>query len=80
MQSTVLDVPLSPEEMCNMIENDVSKRLGFSRSIYFYPVLNNVTRSVSSLVYRPFLNTIKTKVSEDVMCICKETLSRSYLI
>ena len=68
VQSTVLDVPLSPEEMCNIIENDVWKRLGFSRSIYFYPVLNNVTRSVSSLVYRPFLNTIKTtKFSKDVM-------------
>ena len=75
VQSTVLDVPLSPEEMCNIIENDVWKRLGFSRSIYFYPVLNNVTRSVSSLVYRLLLNAIKTKFSKDIMYICKEELS-----
>ncbi len=52
MQPTMLDVPLSSKEMCNIIENDRWKRLGFSRSVSHYPVLNNATRSVSSLVYR----------------------------
>ena len=75
MQSAILDVPLSSKEMCNIIENDMCKRLGFSRSISHYPVFNNVTRSVSSLVYRLLLNAIKTKFSKDIMYICKEELS-----
>ena len=58
MQSVVIGVPLSLKEMCNIIENDVWKRLGFSVS--YYPVLNNVTRSMSSFVYRLLLNAIKT--------------------
>ena len=32
-QSTVLAVPLSSTEICNIIENDVWKRLGFSQSV-----------------------------------------------
>ena len=43
------------------------KQLGFCRSVSHYPVLNNVTRSLSSLVY-----VIKTNISKDVICICKE--------
>ena len=77
MQSTLLDIPLSSKEMCNIIENDMWKRLGFSLSISHYPVLNNVTRSVSSLVYR-LLNVIKIKInkkSKNVMCTYKEKLS-----
>ena len=33
MQPTILDVPLPSKEMCNIIENDTWKRLGFSRSL-----------------------------------------------
>ena len=46
--------------MCNLTENDMWKRLGFCRLISHYLVLNNATRSVSSLVYRLLLNAIKT--------------------
>ena len=31
MQLTVIDIPLSSKEMCSITENDVWKRLGFSR-------------------------------------------------
>ena len=40
--------------------------------LLFYPVLNNATTSVSSLVYRHLLNASKIIFSRDSMCICKE--------
>ena len=78
--STIIDIPLSSEEMYNITENGVWKRLGFSRSVFYFilffnPLLNNATRSVSSLVYRFPLNAIKTKFSKDFTCICKEKRS-----
>ena len=80
MQSTVLDVPLFSKDTCNIIENDIWKLLGFSRSVSHYPVLNNVTRSVLSLIYRLLLNAIKTIFSEDVTYICKEKLSVYHIL
>ena len=47
MQSTILDVPLSSKEMCNIIENDEWKRLGVSRSVFHYPVLNDFSSTLS---------------------------------
>ena len=58
---------LLTKEMCKITENDVWKHLGFSQSVSVYPVLNNVTRSVSSLVYRLLLTTIKTKFCKTVL-------------
>ena len=72
MQPTVKGVPLSSKDMCNITENNVWNRLGFSRSISHYPVLNTDTRLVSRLVHRRLLNVIKTKFSKDVMYICKQ--------
>ena len=80
MQSALLDVPLSSKEMCNIAENDRWNQLGFSRSISHYPVLNSVTRSVLSLVYRLFLNDIKTKFSKDSMCICKDKITVYHIL
>ena len=67
MQSTKLDVPLSSKEMCNIIENDTWNRLGFSRSISYCPVLNNSTRSVSSLVYN-LLSTLSKQQFRKMLC------------
>ena len=59
--------------MCNIIKNDVWNQLGFNQLISFYTVLNNLTRAVSSSVYkRLLLNSIKTKVPKDVVCIWKK--------
>ena len=80
MQSTKLDVPLSSKEMCNIIENDTWNRLGFSRSISYCPVLNNATRSVSSLVQKPLLNAIKRTISKEAVCICKEKMTVSDML
>ena len=80
MQSTKLDVPLSSKEMCNIIENDMWNRLGFSRSISYCPVLNNGTMSESSLVQNLLLNVMKTKISKDAMCICKEKMTVSHML
>ena len=80
MQSAVLTVPLSSKKMCNSVENDTWNRLGFSRLIYHYPLLNSVTRSVLSLVYRLFLSDIKTKCSKDIMCICKDKITVYHIL
>ena len=80
MQSTVKGVPLSSKEMCNITENDAWNRLGFSRSISRYPVLNTVTRLVSRLVHRRLLNAIKTKFSKDVMYVCKQKMSAYHFL
>lgn len=66
--------------VCNITENETWKLFGFNRSTFsfflfsllFYPVLNNSTTSVSSLVYWHLLNAIKIIFSRDSMCICKE--------
>ena len=80
MQSTKLDLPLSSKEMCNIIENDTWNRLGFSRSTSYCPVLNNVTRSVSSLVQKPLLNAVQTTISKEAVCICKEKMRVSHML
>ena len=41
--------------------------------------MNNVTRSVLSLVDILLLNATKTKISEDVMCVYKEKLSVDHI-
>lgn len=66
MQSVIIGVPLTLKDMRNIIENDVWERLGFSGLVSYYPVLNNVTRSMSSLVYR--LNAIKKKFLYFLRC------------
>ena len=63
-----------------IIENGTCNRLGFSRSISYCPVLNNATRSVSSLVQNLLLNAMKTNISKDAMSICKEKMTVSDVI
>ena len=67
MQSKVIDVPLSSNDVYDITENGVWNRLGFNPSISFYPVFNNVTNSLSRMVYRSFLNDIRRKLSKDGM-------------
>ena len=80
MQSAVLDVPLSSKEMCNIVENDTWNRLRFSRPVSHYPDLDSVTRPVLSLVYRLFLNDVKTKCSKGIMCICKDKITVYHIL
>ena len=64
----------------DIIENGTWNRLGFSRSISYCPVLNNGTMSESSLVQNLLLNIMKTKISKDAMCICKEKMTVSHML
>ena len=60
--STVLDVPLSSKKIATLLKTIRILSINLSLSSF-----DNVTKSVSSLVY-----VIKTNISKDVICICKE--------
>ena len=64
----------------DIIKNGTWNRLGFSQSISYCPVLNNGTMSVSSLVQNLLLNAMKTNISKDAMCICKEKMTVSHTL
>ena len=73
MQPTMLDVPLSSKEMCNIIENDRWKRLGFSRSVSHYPCFEQCYKVCVEF-------SIQTKLSKHTVYICKKKLSVYHIL
>ena len=75
-QSSIIHIPLSQMEMCNILKRSVKNRNPVQELI---PKSCNLPRNLSSLAHRLALNSLRTKYCQDVTCICKEKLTIEHL-
>ena len=71
-----INIPLSAQEMCNIIKRKTNITCKFNTNVHIH---KGLPRSVSSLAYRLCLNSWKTKYCA-VKCICDHPLSLEHVL
>ena len=76
--STKITIPLSCNEVCAIINREVWDKFRNTQPVFHHEKLNNLPRSISSLLYKLVLNAFKTKFCTNIKCLCQKTLSTNY--